>query len=37
MQVTCLLEHFDDNTISPARLIVDHDVYPLLLDCLLNG
>ncbi|XP_030928821.1 26S proteasome non-ATPase regulatory subunit 5 isoform X2 [Quercus lobata] len=35
--VTCLLEHFDDNTISPARLIVDHDVYPLLLDCLLNG
>nr|POE66543.1 26s proteasome non-atpase regulatory subunit 5 [Quercus suber] len=23
--VTCLLEHFDDNTISPARLIVDHD------------
>uniref|UniRef100_A0A7N2MAZ4 ARM repeat superfamily protein n=1 Tax=Quercus lobata TaxID=97700 RepID=A0A7N2MAZ4_QUELO len=37
VKVTCLLEHFDDNTISPARLIVDHDVYPLLLDCLLNG
>lgn len=35
--VTCLLEHLDDNTVSPARLIVDCDVYPLLLDCLLNG
>ncbi|KAE8125837.1 hypothetical protein FH972_020607 [Carpinus fangiana] len=35
--VTYFLEHSDENTVSPARLIIDQDLYPLLLDCLLYG
>ncbi|XP_021667274.2 uncharacterized protein LOC110655320 [Hevea brasiliensis] len=35
--VACLLENFNDKTISPAQLIIDHDIHPLLLDCLVNG
>ncbi|KDP45863.1 hypothetical protein JCGZ_15307 [Jatropha curcas] len=35
--VACLLENVNDKTISPARLIIDSDIYPLLLDCLING
>ncbi|KAB1216575.1 26S proteasome non-ATPase regulatory subunit 5 [Morella rubra] len=35
--VTCFLEHFDEKTVSPARLLIDNDIYPLLLDCLLYG
>ncbi|XP_038688509.1 uncharacterized protein LOC119987665 [Tripterygium wilfordii] len=35
--VTCLLENLDDKSVSAARLIVDYDVYPLLLECLING
>ncbi|XP_034678997.1 uncharacterized protein LOC117909188 isoform X1 [Vitis riparia] len=35
--VSCLLENFGENTIPAAQLIVEHDIYPLLLDCLING
>ncbi|KAF3442474.1 hypothetical protein FNV43_RR16390 [Rhamnella rubrinervis] len=35
--VTCLLENVNDNSISAAQLIIDHNIYPLLLDCLVNG
>ncbi|XP_059441344.1 uncharacterized protein LOC132173765 [Corylus avellana] len=35
--VAYFLEHSDENTVSPARLIIDQDLYPLLLDCLLYG
>ncbi|XP_015899236.3 uncharacterized protein LOC107432576 isoform X1 [Ziziphus jujuba] len=35
--VTCLLENFNGNNVSAAQLIVDYGVYPLLLDCLVNG
>ncbi|KAJ6966393.1 hypothetical protein NC652_004070 [Populus alba x Populus x berolinensis] len=34
--VSCLLENIDE-TISAAQLIIDNGVYPLLLDCLING
>ncbi|KAJ7981773.1 ARM repeat superfamily protein [Quillaja saponaria] len=35
--VTCLLENFDKDTAFVARLIIDFNIYPLLLDCLVNG
>ncbi|KAJ6314263.1 hypothetical protein OIU78_017848 [Salix suchowensis] len=35
--VSCLLENIDEKTISAAQLIIDNGVYPLLLDCLING
>ncbi|WCJ32204.1 ARM repeat superfamily protein [Euphorbia peplus] len=35
--VTCLLEYVNDETISPAQLVIDNNLYPLLLDCLVNG
>ncbi|RVW14063.1 hypothetical protein CK203_089292 [Vitis vinifera] len=35
--VSCLLENFGENTVPAAQLIVEHDIYPLLLDCLING
>ncbi|KAG8657943.1 uncharacterized protein LOC110611453 [Manihot esculenta] len=35
--VACLLENINDKTVSPVELIIDHDIYPLLLDCLVNG
>uniref|UniRef100_A0A2P2L3F6 26S proteasome non-ATPase regulatory subunit 5 n=1 Tax=Rhizophora mucronata TaxID=61149 RepID=A0A2P2L3F6_RHIMU len=35
--VYCLLENLNDNAISAAQLIIDNNIYPLLLDCLLNG
>ncbi|KAI4388283.1 hypothetical protein MLD38_000625 [Melastoma candidum] len=35
--VSCLLEKSDDLSVSPVKLIVDNNVYPLLLDCLING
>ncbi|KAH8518652.1 hypothetical protein H0E87_000485 [Populus deltoides] len=34
--VSCLLENIDE-TILAAQLIIDNGVYPLLLDCLING
>ncbi|XP_065862023.1 uncharacterized protein [Euphorbia lathyris] len=35
--VTSLLENVNDETISPAQLVIDSNIYPLLLDCLVNG
>ncbi|CAK7327742.1 unnamed protein product [Dovyalis caffra] len=35
--VVCLLENIDGKTISAVRLIIDNGIYPLLLDCLING
>ncbi|XP_028807476.1 uncharacterized protein LOC114762185 [Neltuma alba] len=35
--VTCLLEEADNDTDVAARLITEYNVYPLLLDCLVNG
>lgn len=34
--VTCLLESLNGDAVS-ARLITDNNIYPLLLDCLING
>ncbi|OMO53490.1 Armadillo-like helical [Corchorus olitorius] len=35
--VSSFLENFDDKSISAIQLIVDYDIYPLLLDCLISG
>ncbi|TKY66471.1 26S proteasome non-ATPase regulatory subunit 5 [Spatholobus suberectus] len=35
--VTCLLDNFDNDYKVAARLIKDFNIYPLLLDCLING
>ncbi|KAF7141665.1 hypothetical protein RHSIM_Rhsim06G0202700 [Rhododendron simsii] len=35
--VSCLLENSDETNISAARLVVEYDVYPLLLKCLIYG
>ncbi|KAH0986614.1 hypothetical protein GBA52_013791 [Prunus armeniaca] len=35
--VTYLLENLNEGAVSAARLIVEHNIYPLLLDCLING
>ncbi|GAB2284496.1 hypothetical protein Dimus_018950 [Dionaea muscipula] len=35
--VSCLFENLDDNSVSPAQLVTAYDIYPMLLDCLLNG
>ncbi|KAG2681833.1 hypothetical protein I3760_11G162000 [Carya illinoinensis] len=35
--VSCFLEHSDEIIPSPARIIIDYNLYPLLLDCLLYG
>ncbi|PON39017.1 26S proteasome non-ATPase regulatory subunit [Parasponia andersonii] len=35
--VLCLLENLNEESVSSLHLIVDYDVYPLLLDCLING
>ncbi|BBH01749.1 ARM repeat superfamily protein [Prunus dulcis] len=35
--VTYLLENLNEGAISAVRLIVEHNIYPLLLDCLING
>ncbi|XP_061341167.1 uncharacterized protein LOC133287553 [Gastrolobium bilobum] len=35
--VTCLLENLDNDNKVAARLISDFNIYPLLLDCLING
>ncbi|GMH24940.1 hypothetical protein Nepgr_026783 [Nepenthes gracilis] len=35
--VSSLFENLDDKSVSPAQLIIACDVYPLLLDCLVNG
>lgn len=35
--VTCLLEELDCDTDVAARLIAEYNIYPLLLDCLVNG
>ncbi|KAB2615932.1 hypothetical protein D8674_022520 [Pyrus ussuriensis x Pyrus communis] len=35
--VSCLLENLNEGSVSATRLILDHDIYPLLLDCLIHG
>ncbi|XP_021821703.1 uncharacterized protein LOC110763262 [Prunus avium] len=35
--VTYLLENLNEGAVSAVRLIVEHNIYPLLLDCLING
>ncbi|KAF8409206.1 hypothetical protein HHK36_005280 [Tetracentron sinense] len=35
--VSYLLENFDENAGSAAQLIIENNVYPLLLDCLIDG
>ncbi|KAA3453064.1 ARM repeat superfamily protein [Gossypium australe] len=35
--VSSFLKNFDDKSIYAIKLIIDCDIYPLLLDCLLNG
>ncbi|KAK9268414.1 hypothetical protein L1049_000164 [Liquidambar formosana] len=35
--VSSLLESIGENTISTAQLVNEYDLYPLLLDCLING
>ncbi|XP_030511915.1 uncharacterized protein LOC115726265 isoform X2 [Rhodamnia argentea] len=35
--VSCLLENSDEKSVSAVKLIIDYNVYPLLLDCLVNG
>ncbi|XP_021288082.1 26S proteasome non-ATPase regulatory subunit 5 [Herrania umbratica] len=35
--VSSFLENFDDKSISAIQLIIDYDLYPLLLDCLIYG
>ncbi|GAB2258950.1 hypothetical protein Droror1_Dr00015110 [Drosera rotundifolia] len=35
--VSCLFENLDDSSVSPAQLVIAYDIYPMLLDCLLNG
>ncbi|KAM7250951.1 hypothetical protein ACFE04_022834 [Oxalis oulophora] len=35
--VSCFFENFDDKSVSPVQLIVQNGVYPLLIDCLVNG
>ncbi|XP_062094520.1 uncharacterized protein LOC133800540 [Humulus lupulus] len=35
--VTCLLENLKEESVSGVQLISDYDVYPLLLDCVING
>ena len=37
IQVCSFLENFDDKSISAIQLIIDYDIYPLLLDCLIYG
>lgn len=35
--ISCLLENFEETTGLASRLVVEHDIYPLLLDCLSTG
>ncbi|XP_022717167.1 uncharacterized protein LOC111275859 isoform X2 [Durio zibethinus] len=35
--VSSFLKNFDDKSISATQLIIDYDIYPLLLDCLIYG
>ncbi|XVF04272.1 hypothetical protein REPUB_Repub05bG0068400 [Reevesia pubescens] len=35
--VSSFLENFDDKSISAIQLIIDHGIYPLVLDCLIYG
>ncbi|KAA8523937.1 hypothetical protein F0562_010360 [Nyssa sinensis] len=35
--ISCLLENVDETTVTAARLVLEYDVYPLLLNCLVNG
>ncbi|EOY13091.1 26S proteasome non-ATPase regulatory subunit 5 - like 1 [Theobroma cacao] len=35
--VSSFLENFDDKSISAIQLIINYDLYPLLLDCLIYG
>ncbi|KAL5565291.1 hypothetical protein UlMin_028455 [Ulmus minor] len=35
--VTCLLDSWDEDEVTAVQLVIDYDVYPLLLDCLENG
>ncbi|RXH84144.1 hypothetical protein DVH24_027043 [Malus domestica] len=35
--VSCLLENSNEGSVSATRFTVDHNIYPLLLDCLIHG
>ncbi|KAM1655513.1 hypothetical protein ACFX1Q_008383 [Malus domestica] len=35
--VSCLLQNLNEGSVSATRLILDHNIYPLLLDCLIHG
>ncbi|KAF8024109.1 hypothetical protein BT93_F1342 [Corymbia citriodora subsp. variegata] len=35
--VSCLLESSDEKSASAVKIIIDYNIYPLLLDCLVNG
>ncbi|KAM1583086.1 hypothetical protein ACFX10_030735 [Malus domestica] len=35
--VSCLLENLNEGSVSATRLILYHNIYPLLLDCLIHG
>ncbi|KAJ8765235.1 hypothetical protein K2173_011915 [Erythroxylum novogranatense] len=35
--ISCLLEHFNETPALAAQLIIENDIYPLLLECLING
>uniref|UniRef100_A0A7C9CK81 26S proteasome non-ATPase regulatory subunit 5 n=1 Tax=Opuntia streptacantha TaxID=393608 RepID=A0A7C9CK81_OPUST len=35
--VCCLFENLNDGSVPPAQLILAYDIYPPLLDCLVNG
>lgn len=37
LQVTFLLEESDNDAVLAIQLIIDYGIYPLLLECLLNG
>lgn len=32
-----MLENSDEKSVSAVKIIIDHNIYPLLLDCLVNG
>ncbi|KAK3424103.1 hypothetical protein EUGRSUZ_F00890 [Eucalyptus grandis] len=35
--VSCLLENSDEKSLSAVKIVIDYNIYPLLLDCLVNG
>ncbi|KAK3424346.1 hypothetical protein EUGRSUZ_F01141 [Eucalyptus grandis] len=35
--VSCLLENSDEKSLSAVKIVIDYNIYPLFLDCLVNG